>query len=80
MKKTSIGRTGTYDRSVIGHTGTYYPSDTADKREVARTAPHAYSGVHALIVNQYTQEHTRMYQYDTHHTGMYLYILVYTGI
>jgi hypothetical protein len=45
MKKTSIGRTGTYNRSVIGHTGTYYPSDTADKREVARTAPRAYSGL-----------------------------------
>ncbi len=61
MKKTSIGRTGTYDRSVIGHTGTYYPSDAANKRVVTRTAPRAYSGVHALIVNQYIPEHTRMY-------------------
>jgi hypothetical protein len=61
MKKTRIGCTGTYDRSVVGHTGTYYPSDTADKRVVARTAPRAYSGVHALNVNQYTPEHTGMY-------------------
>jgi hypothetical protein len=61
MKKTSIGRTGTYNRSIIGHTGTFYRSDTADKRVVARTAPRAYPGFHALIVNQYTPEHTRMY-------------------
>ncbi len=56
-----MGRTGTYDSSVIGHTRTYYPSDTADKRVVAQTAPRAYLGVHTLIVNQYTPEHTRIY-------------------
>jgi hypothetical protein len=61
MKKTSIVRTGIYDRCAIGHTGTYYPSDTADKRVVARTAPRAYSGVHVLIANQYTPEHTSLY-------------------